>query len=148
MWSLEAAKPRVPADLERLARGRGGLVGTQAVGATANNPQCNNRSRSCAGCNTVNVCAYVAMGYRLISTSACPDSAPFCYNGQCQKVSPLDACGSTPPVTTEFTCIDDEEVQGYYPAPFSCSKYYVCSKGVAYVYNCPVDQVYDQVRPE
>ncbi|XP_034244932.1 uncharacterized protein LOC117647318 [Thrips palmi] len=146
VWSLDAASPRLPAELQRRGLGWGlglGLVSTHAV--AANNPQCHDRSRSCASCNAVNVCAYVGMGYRLISSEACPDDKPFCFNGQCQKTTPYEACGSTPPVTTDFTCIDDEEVQGYYPAPFSCGTYYVCSKGVAYVYNCPADQVYDQV---
>lgn len=36
--------------------------------------------------------------------------------------------------------------QGYYPAPFDCTKYYVCANNTPYVYNCPMGYIYDHSK--
>ncbi|KAK3927970.1 Endochitinase [Frankliniella fusca] len=127
--------PRTPAELLHMSR-------TLALAATPNDDVCQNTTNSCADCNRVNLCAYVGGHWAFLKTSTCPDSAPFCEAGKCVKE---DRAGcNLPPVSADFRCYDGFD--GYYPSPDDCAKYYVCSKGVAYVYNCQKDHIYSQAR--
>ncbi|XP_034244906.1 uncharacterized protein LOC117647305 [Thrips palmi] len=136
---LEAAYPRVPSDLLRPEYNKM-LVGLRA----ASDARCHSRTTSCNDCNTVNTCAYIAGGYTFLKTSQCPDSLPYCDDGKCVKVSSADVCTASPPLATDFQCNGGV---GYFPAPFDCTKFYVCTAGdKAYVYNCPSQHVYDHGR--
>ncbi|KAE8747954.1 hypothetical protein FOCC_FOCC005344 [Frankliniella occidentalis] len=129
--------PRTPAELLRMSR-YPNLLG----GPTPNDAVCLNTTRSCADCTHVNLCAYVGGHWSYLQTSSCPDSAPFCKDGQCIKE---DTAGcNLPPVSSDFRCYPGFD--GYYPSPNDCAKYYVCSNSVAYVYNCQQDHIYSQAR--
>lgn len=104
---LQAVK--VPRELRALS----GLAGLPAISpfllGARNDAVCQNRTKSCADCHRVNVCAYVGSGYNFIRSLTCPDSAPYCQDGECVK-EPGEAC-QLPAVANDFTCYDGDEFQ-------------------------------------
>lgn len=135
-----AFSTRAPSDLARAAM----FAGPASQQGRRNDSVCENRSASCADCSTQTVCAYVGGGYQFLYTNKCPEDRPFCVDGACQPTA--DEC-DLPALATDFTCVDGDDVTGYYPSPYSCDKNYVCANNsTAYVYNCPEDHVYSHAR--
>ncbi|XP_034251955.1 uncharacterized protein LOC117651751 [Thrips palmi] len=120
----------VEASLAPSARLRGGLR------ALVDDPECaSKRQLTCSDCKTQVRCDKVGGVWFYLGTNTCGGTTPYCepVNGTCTGDVSLvdDKCTEPEPVNT-FNCPSD----GYWPDVTNCAKYYICSDGKAYAYDC------------
>lgn len=117
----------------RLARLLGVSIDSDAV--------CNNAALSCDGCTTVQQCVDFNGKWKAVRKVACSGKTPYCEAGKCQADLPSSP-ECTKQTSATFQCTSD----GYFPDMASCTKYFLCVGGKAYVGDCSLypNTVYDQ----